>query len=184
MSLSITGIHQTVKSAHGASCSAQVDCKVHLMCSPSSVNMPPYLLITCNVHTITSHACLMVMLQDYPRWIFDYGYTLAPNWPEKESPFSGWSESSKLYSFGLSLWLFDYSFNRHIFLYDGIRHTSASGMSHFSWHPSHGLGKNCKCQRNNCFLPLLWHLAGWASMLSICFLGYAQVSCNLTVGLW
>ena len=100
------------------------------------------------------------MPYDHPSKFFDYGYPLTPKWPEKESPCSGWSESSELYSFGLLLWLLDDSFNQHISIYDGIQHTSASGLACFRPHPTHGPGETCKHQRNNCLLLLLQHL--WA----------------------
>jgi len=35
-------------------------------------------------------------------------------------------------------------------------------------------------EETNCLLPLLRHLAGWASMLCISFSRYARLLCNLT----
>ena len=84
---------------------------------------------------------------------FSYCYTLTPNRPEKESPFFRlikFLPALQHWTIALAPW---YSFNRHMFLYDGIRHTSASDMSHFSPHPTHGPSKTCKHRRNKLPAP-------------------------------
>ena len=90
---------------------------------------------------------------------------------------------SKHHGSGPLHWPLGNSFDWHAFRHDGTQSTSASWhvrlrLASYPW-----LRQDPLTKRNKRLLPLLRHLAGWASMLCISFLGYTRSLCNLTVRL-